>query len=79
MKKKNRQHWVKFYRDVCLGSPDTGYGPGKDIVRAFEDVNEDYLIVPDTVGINRSTARINVSRYVREGRIAERPKITLGT
>ena len=62
---------------MCLGSPDTGYGPGKDIVRAFEDVNEDYLIVPDTVGINRSTARINVSRY--EGRIAERPKITLET
>ena len=64
---------------MCLGSPDTGYGPGKDIARAFEDVNEDYLIVPDTVGINRSTARINVLRYVREGRIAERPKITLGT
>ena len=27
------------------------------IVRAFEDVNEDYLIVADTLGVNRSTAR----------------------
>ncbi|XP_068701076.1 uncharacterized protein [Montipora foliosa] len=44
------------------------------LVRAFEDVNEDYLIVADTLGINRSTARSIVSRYVREGRIAERPR-----
>ena len=42
--------------------------------RAFEDVNEDYLIVADTLGINRSTASSIVSRYVREGRIAERPR-----
>ena len=44
------------------------------IVRAFEDVNEDYLIVADTLGINRSSARSIVSRYVTEGRIAERPR-----
>ena len=44
------------------------------IVRAFEDVNEDYPIVADTLGVNRSTARSIVSRYVREGRIAERPR-----
>ena len=44
------------------------------LVRAFEDVNEDYLIVADTLGINRSTAISIVSRYVREGRIAERPR-----
>ena len=43
-------------------------------VRASEDVNEDYLIVADTLGINRSTARSIVSRYVREGIIAERPR-----
>ena len=43
------------------------------LVRAFEDVNEDYLIVADTLGISGSTARSIVSRYVREGRIAERP------
>ena len=44
-------------------------------VRAFEDVNEDYFkIVADTLGINRSTARSIVSRYLREGRIAERPR-----
>ena len=44
------------------------------IVRAFVDVNEDYLLVADTLGINRSTARSIVSRYVRESRIAERPR-----
>ena len=44
------------------------------IVRAFEDVNEDYLLVADTLGINRSTARSIMSRYLREGRIAERPR-----
>ena len=44
------------------------------IVRAFEDVNDDYLIVADTLGINRSTGRSIVSRYVREGKIAERPR-----
>ena len=44
------------------------------MVRAFEDVNEDYLIFADTLGINRSTARSIESGYVREGRIAERPR-----
>ena len=44
------------------------------IVRAFEDVHEDYLAIAETIGGNRSTARGIVSRYVREGRIAERPR-----
>ena len=44
------------------------------IVRAFEDVHEDYLAIAETIGVNRSTARGIVSRYVREGRIAERPR-----
>ena len=45
------------------------------IVRAFEDTNEDYLMVADTIGGNRSTARSIVARYdIREGRIAERPR-----
>ena len=44
------------------------------IVRAFEDTNEDYLMVADTIGVNRSTARSIVARYIREGRIAERPR-----
>ena len=44
------------------------------LVRAIEDVNEDYLIVADTLGINRSTARSIVLRYVREDRIAEIPR-----
>ena len=44
------------------------------LVRAFEDVHEDYLAIAETIGVNRSTARGIVSRYVREGRIAERPR-----
>ena len=44
------------------------------IARALEDVYEVHLIVADTLGINRSTARSIVSRYVREGRIAETPR-----
>ena len=43
------------------------------IIRAFEDTNEDYLMVADTIGVNRSTARSIVARYIREVRIAERP------
>ncbi|XP_067039961.1 uncharacterized protein [Acropora muricata] len=44
------------------------------IVRAFEDVHEDYLAIAKTIGVNRSTARDIVSRYIREGRIAEGPR-----
>ena len=29
------------------------------IVRAFEDVHEDYLAIAETIGVNRSTARDN--------------------
>ena len=44
------------------------------IVRAVEDEAEDYLLVADTLGVNRSTARGIVPRYIREGRIRERPR-----
>ena len=46
------------------------------LVRAFEDCDEheDYLAVADTIGVNRSTARGIVARYVREGRIVHRPR-----
>ena len=46
------------------------------IVRAFEDEAEDHLLVADTLGVNRSTARGIVARYItcREGRIRERPR-----
>ena len=44
------------------------------IVRAFEDEAEDYLLVADTLGINRSTARGIVARYIRERRIREKPR-----
>ena len=36
------------------------------IVRAFEDTNEDYLMVADTIGVNRSTAGSIVARYIYE-------------
>ena len=38
-------------------------------IQAFENTNEDYLMVADTIGVNRSTARSIVARYVREGRM----------
>ena len=38
------------------------------IIQAFEDVSEDYLTVAATIGVNRSTARSIVARYLREGR-----------
>lgn len=44
------------------------------IVHAFEDVHKDCLAIAETIGVNRSTARGLVSHYVREGRIAERPR-----
>ena len=44
------------------------------LIKAFEDDNEDYLLVADTLGVNRSTARGIVARYIREGRIAETPR-----
>lgn len=43
-------------------------------IRTFEDTNEDYLMVADTIGVNRSTPRSIVARYIREVRIAERPR-----
>ena len=43
------------------------------IVRTFEDEQEDYLLVADTLGVNRSTARGIVARYITEGRIRKGP------
>ena len=36
------------------------------IIRAFENVQEGYLMVADTIGVNKSTARSTVTRYVRD-------------
>ena len=44
------------------------------IVRAFENDVEHYMLEADTLGVNRSTARSIVGRYIREGRIHERPR-----
>ena len=44
------------------------------IVRAFEDEEGDYLLVADTLLVNPSTARGIVARYIREGRIWDRPR-----
>ena len=44
------------------------------IVRAYENDGEDYFIVSDTLGVNRSTARSIVARYLRDRRIRERPR-----
>ena len=44
------------------------------IIQAFEDVNEDYLMVAATIRVNRSMARSIIARYLWEGRITERPQ-----
>ena len=44
------------------------------IVRAFEEPEQDYLVVADTLGVNRSTARGIVARFIRENRVDERPR-----
>ena len=44
------------------------------IVRLYENDGEDYLIVSDTLEVNRSTARSVVARYLRDGRNRERPQ-----
>ena len=41
------------------------------IVLAFEDEPEDYLLVAAMLGVNRSTARGIVARYIRERRTRE--------
>ena len=43
------------------------------IAQAFEEENEDYLLVADTLGVDRSTAREIVARFIREGRKHELP------
>ena len=44
------------------------------IVQAYENPNEDYLTVADTLGVNLSTARGIVATFVTEGRFEERPR-----
>ena len=44
------------------------------IIQAFEDVNEDYLMVAATIRVNRSMARSIIARYLWEGSITERPQ-----
>ena len=38
------------------------------LVRAFEELDQDYLTVADTLVVNRSTARGIIARYMRENR-----------
>ena len=44
------------------------------LVRAFEEPDQDYLLVADTLGVNRSTARGIVTRFVRESRVHKRQR-----
>ena len=44
------------------------------IVGAFEDEAKDYLFEADTLGVNRSMARVIAARYIREGSTRERPR-----
>ena len=44
------------------------------LVRAIDDPEQDYLTVADTLGVNRSTARGIVKRYLEEGRVEKLPR-----
>ena len=44
------------------------------LVRSYEDPTEDYLMFADTLGVNCSTARGILTRYIRENRVQERPR-----
>ena len=44
------------------------------LVRSFEDPTEGYLMVADTLGVNRSTARGILTWYICEGKVQERPR-----
>ena len=43
-------------------------------MRVFEEPDQDYLVVADTLGVNRFTARGIVRRYIRENRVHERQR-----
>ena len=40
-------------------------------MRGFEHEGEDYLVVADSLGVSRSTARGTVARFIREARNQE--------
>ena len=44
------------------------------LVRSYEDPTEDYLMVADTLGVNRPKARGILTRHIREGRVQERSR-----
>ena len=44
------------------------------LVRSYEYPTEGYLMVTDTLGVNRSTARAILTRYICEGKVQERPR-----
>ena len=79
------QQWFQRYVEVLPSMTASGNGQVEYLVVilqlsvSFEDTNEDYLMVADTIGVNRSTARGIVARYIREGRIAEQLYVNFGT
>ena len=44
------------------------------LLRVFEEPDQDYLVVANTLGVNRSTARGIVARFIRKNRVDERPR-----
>jgi len=64
---------VVLHRRHALNKQDF-YEHRERIIRAFEYEEEDYLLVADTLGVSRSTARRIVARYLREGQIEELPR-----
>ena len=44
------------------------------LVRAFKAPDQDYFVIADNLGINRSTARGIIGRYLPEDRVGARPR-----
>ena len=47
------------------GKPYFNRDTAEDCIRAFENSQEDYLAVADTLGVNRSTARGIITTFVK--------------
>lgn len=49
-------------------------GNGERLIRPFDEPKQDSMVFAKTLGINHSTARGIVTRYLQEGRVNQRPR-----
>ena len=73
---RNFSSRVRKYRKRCnrRTSFASQFETGYRLNTVKNHQGEDYILVADTLGVNRSTEGSIVARYIRERRIAERPR-----